>query len=78
MVGAATNRFKEVFLMACNPINFDNFDIGDQIRVIVNNFNQIGFFIAFQNQFLYWGTIIDGQARLVTTPLSSIDLLVKI
>ena len=59
-------------------VNNDAFDLGDPIRVIINGFNQTGFFIVIQNNFLYWGSIIDGQARLVITPVNSILSLVKI
>lgn len=61
-----------------NNINFDTFDFGDPIRVFIDGFNQVGFFIAFQNQSLFWGTIVDGQARLVITPINSILTIVKI
>lgn len=59
-------------------ISNDTFELGDPIRVFINGFNQVGFFIAFRNDALFWGTIIDGQARLVITPIQSIQSIVKL
>lgn len=58
--------------------NGQSFELGDPIRVFIDGFNQIGFFIAFQNQALYWGTTIDNQSRLVITPFQSIQSIVKL
>jgi hypothetical protein len=63
------------------PIDFNTFELGDPIRVVVEGLQvmtQTGFFIAFQNNFLYWGAVIDGQARLVITPVNAIQSIVRI
>lgn len=61
-----------------NNINSQTFELGDPIRVFIDGFNQEGFFITFRNQSLFWGTIINNEARLVITPFQSILSIVKL
>lgn len=57
--------------------NFGPLRFGNSICVAVNGNSQNGFFIASQNDLLYWGSTIDNQSRLVVTPINSVKSLVR-